>query len=144
MKLRKHKLFKYKMKIGIYTRKHDSKLPTIDWLIKNDFNSFKVYEEEIINEYDDITEREQLNTLIYNAKEGNIQAVYVEELTVFSKITVKLLQCIIALQEINLPIFYNKGCILPSDEEIKKFKNQMINQWDKITKESVKFKDLDD
>ncbi|WP_395805199.1 hypothetical protein [Daejeonella sp.] len=130
------------MKIGVYKRKGDNKLPTKDWLINNKFDAFRIYEENVLSEYDDISERVKLNTLIYEAKEGKIDAVYVADLQVFSKITVKLLQCIIEIQKINLPVYHNNGCILPSDEKIKQFQDQMISQWEKIEQNSAKFKDI--
>jgi hypothetical protein len=56
------------MRIGIYTRNEDLKLPTIKWLDENGFDSFKIFEDEIIDEFGDISERAGLNQLFFYAE----------------------------------------------------------------------------
>lgn len=125
------------MRIGIYTRKLESNFPSIDWLIEKGFDSFVIYEETIMNDYDDITDREELNMLLFDAEFGHIDAVYVKSLEVISPITLKLLQALLQMQKLDLPVHYENGCILPSDTNIKIFQNQFMNQWQKIRSQSA-------
>ena len=131
------------MRIGIYKRKSESNLPSIDWMIEKGFDSFKIYEETIMNDYDDITEREKLNMLLFDAEYSHIDAVYVKSLEVISPITLKLLQALLQMQNLDLPVHYEHGCILPSDTNIKTFQDQFTNQWQKIRSQSeiLKFRD---
>lgn len=125
------------MRIGIYTRKFESNFPSIDWMIEKGFDSFEIYEETIMNDYDDITEREELNMLLFDAEFGHIDAVYVKSLEVISPITLKLLQALLQMQKLDLPVHHENGCILPSDTNIKTFQNQFIDQWQKIRSQSA-------
>lgn len=132
------------MRIGIYNRKQDPKLPTIEWLIANNFDSFEIYAEDVDDEFDDITQREELNMLIYDAEYGYIDAVYVYDLSLFSSVTVKLFQALIELQKVKMAVYYNNGCILPSDTAIIHFQNQMIQKWEQIRNESSRFDGFDE
>ncbi len=127
------------MRIGIYTRKTNPELPTIDWMIQNGFDAFEIYEEIVINEYSDITEREELNMLIYDAEFGHIDAVYVKSLNVVSAITLKLLQFLIQMQELNLTVYYDHGCIISSDTNIRSFQDQIVSHWKMLSDQSAKF-----
>jgi hypothetical protein len=106
-------------------------------LIEKGFDSFEIYEETIMNDYDDITEREELNMLLFDAEFGHIDAVYVKSLEVISPITLKLLQALLQMQKLDLPVHYENSCILPSDTNIKTFQNQFIDQWQKIRSQSA-------
>lgn len=132
------------MRLGIYTRKQDNKLPTLNWLIANNFDSFEIYEEDVSDEFDDITQREELNMLLYDAEFKYIDAVYTYDLSLFSNVTVKLFQVLIELQKVSMAVYYNNGCILPSDTAISYFQNQMIQKWEQIRNESSKFDGIDE
>jgi DNA invertase Pin-like site-specific DNA recombinase len=120
------------MRIGIYLRKDDPKMPTIEWLIANNFDSFEIYEETIEDEFEDISQREELNTLLHDGEHGHIDAVFVQDLRVLSAITLKVLQVLIEIQKLNLPVHFNSGCIFPTDRAIQAFQEQIQNHWDKI------------
>lgn len=132
------------MRIGIYTRKSDPELPSINWIVEKGFDSFEIYEENIINDYDDICEREELNMLLYDAEFCHIDAVYVKSLEVISPITFKQLQVLIQIQKLDLPVYFDQGCILPSDKNIKSFQDQIITHWQKIRNQSKILKLNDD
>jgi DNA invertase Pin-like site-specific DNA recombinase len=97
----------------------------------NDFDSYTVYSELVDNEFGDITERTELNRLIHSANAGEIDAVFVSDIKVFSPISIKALQAIISLQEVGMSIHYPKGQIESDDENIKIFKKQMEDNSEK-------------
>jgi hypothetical protein len=125
------------MKIAIYCRKGDLKLPTIKWLAENGFDSFKIFEDEINDEFGDISEREGLNELFFSAEVSSLDAVYVSDLKIISNISIKILQVLLLLQELNLPLFHEHGCIHPNDKMIKKIHDQMIDEWIRIKSGSI-------
>jgi DNA invertase Pin-like site-specific DNA recombinase len=120
------------MRIGIYTRKEDLKLPTIKWLAENGFDSFKIFEDEIIDEFGDISERSGLNQLFFSAEASSLDAVYVADLKIISNVSIKILQVLMLLQELNLPLYHEQGCIHPNDKMIKKIHDQMLDEWIRI------------
>jgi DNA invertase Pin-like site-specific DNA recombinase len=123
------------MKVAIYCRKDNWKLPSIKWLAENGFESFKIFEDEIKDEFADISEREGLNELFFSAQASSLDAVYVSDLKVISHISIKILQALMILQDLNLPLFYEQGCIQPNDSMIKIIHDQMIDEWIRIQKE---------
>jgi DNA invertase Pin-like site-specific DNA recombinase len=126
------------MRIGIYNRKQDLKFPTIEWLMLNNFDSFDIYDDEPLTEFEDLSEREGFNMMLYDASNNHLDAIYVHDLKVFSSLTVKVLQALIEIQKVNLPLYYCQGCIYPSDEAIRGFQNQMLDRWQKIKKQANK------
>lgn len=134
------------MRIGIYNRTDEPSLPSIEWMVQNSFDSFEIYSETIIDEFDDISEREKFNMLLYDAEYGHIDAVYVKDLLLISKITLKLLQALIEIQKQKLPIYYSEGCIVPSNQLLSNFQVQIQNHWKKIADEvaNIDFKHIDD
>lgn len=134
------------MRIGIYTRSNDLKLPTLNWLDESGFDSFEIYYENVLDEYEDIFQREQLNMLIYDIEMGHLDAVYVDVFKVISPISVKVFQVLISIQKLNVPIYFRTGKIEPSDESIAHFHDLFINQWEKFRKdaESINFNKLID
>lgn len=134
------------MRIGIYTRREDLRLPTIKWLAENGFDSFEIYAEHVEEEYEDIFLREQLNMLIYACEMMHLQGVYVDVFKVISPISVKVFQVLIEIQKLNVPIYFSTGKIEPSDESIAHFHDLFINQWEKFRKdaESINFNKLID
>jgi hypothetical protein len=89
-----------------------------------------------LTEYGDISEREGLNMLFYDAEMSHLDAVYVDDLKVISAVTIKILQVLLEVQKLNLPLYFKNGCIKPDDQMIKHFHDQMIQEWDKIQNES--------
>jgi DNA invertase Pin-like site-specific DNA recombinase len=124
------------MRIGIYTRKNNEILPSIKWLDDNGFDAFEIYNDDILTEYGDISEREGLNMLFYDAEMSHLDAVYVDDLKVISAVTIKILQVLLEVQKLNLPLYFKNGCIKPDDQMIKHFHDQIIQEWDKIQNES--------
>lgn len=125
------------MRIWIYTRNEDLKLPTIKWLDENGFDSFKIFEDEIIDEFGDISERAGLNQLFFYAEASSLDAVYVSDLKIISHVSIKLLQVLMLLQELNMPLFHEYGCIHPSDKMIKSIHDQMPVEWIRIKNGSL-------
>jgi DNA invertase Pin-like site-specific DNA recombinase len=119
------------MRIGIYTRKEELKLPTIKWLAENGFDSFKIFEDEI-DEFGDISERSGLNQLFFSAEASSLDAVYVADLKIISNVSIKILQVLMLLQDLNLPLYHEQGCIHPNDKMIKKIHDQMLDEWIRI------------
>lgn len=124
------------MRIGIYTRSEDLRLPTLIWLDNHGFDSFEIYPETVNDEYEDIFQREQLNMMLYDIEMSHLDAVYVDVLKIISPITVKVFQVLIEVQKLNVPIFFRVGKIEPSDESIRHFNELFISQWDKFKKDS--------
>jgi DNA invertase Pin-like site-specific DNA recombinase len=125
------------MRIGIYTRKKDSGLPSLSWLNEFGFDSFEIYQDDIKFEYEDVTQREGLNMLLFDAEKGHLDALYVDNLKVISNFTVKVLETLLEFQKMNLALYFNDGCIKPDDQMIKHFHDQLITQWKKISEDSA-------
>lgn len=125
------------MRIGIYIRSHDLKLPTINWLDENGFDSFEIYAEQVDDEYEDLSQREQLNMLLYDIEMGHLDAVYVDVLKIISPISVKVFQVLIEIQKLNVPIFFRTGKIEPTDESIAHFNDLFLTQWEKIRRDAA-------
>jgi DNA invertase Pin-like site-specific DNA recombinase len=119
------------MNLAIYCRKGDLKLPTIKWLAENGFDSFKIFEDEI-DEFGDISERSGLNQLFFSAEASSLDAVYVADLKIISNVSIKILQVLMLLQDLNLPLYHEQGCIHPNDKMIKKIHDQMLDEWIRI------------
>ncbi len=138
------------MRLGIYTRKEDLRLPTIKWLAENGFDSFEIYAEHVEDEYEDIFQREQLNMLIYACEMMHLQGVYVDVFKIISPLSVKVFQVLIQIQKQNVPIYFSSGKIDPSDESIAHFHNLFVTQWQKFRKDAATvnfnnlFEDLND
>lgn len=124
------------MRIGIYSRQNDPKLPTISWLDDHGFDSFEIYSENVCDENEDITQREQLNIMIYDIEMMHLDAVYFDVLKIISPVTVKVLQVLIEIQKLNVPIFLRSGKIEPSDASISQFHDLFISQWEKFRRDS--------
>jgi hypothetical protein len=123
------------LKLGIYIRKQSPLLPTLEWLILNNFNEFQVYEDNVEDEYEELSKRKNLSLLISDAAEGHLDAVYIHELSLLSRISVKLLETLTDIQKTNLPVYHKNGCIIPSDDTISLFKNRIINHWETIKRD---------
>ena len=128
------------MKIGIYSRilqGQDTVLFNqiengVKFMCLNGYNGCKVYHEKVIEEFIDISERIALNEMIYDAEIKAINAVYVEDLKLFSPLSIKSLQVIIAFQELEINVYHSNGYIDANDENVKKFKKQFEDNWQRI------------
>lgn len=125
------------MRIGIYTRSDYLRLPTINWLDENGFDSFEIYPENVLDEYEDIFQREQLNMMIYDIEMGHLDAAYFDVFKIISPISVKVFQVLIEIQKLNIPIYFSTGKIEPSDESIAHFHDLFTTQWEKFRKETA-------
>ena len=125
------------MRIGIYTRKEDLKLPTITWLDENGFDSFEIYSEKVLDEYEDIFQREQLNMMIYDIEMGHLDAIYVHVFKIISPLSVKVFQVLIEIQKLNVPIYFSSGKIEPSDESIAHFHDLFVTHWEKFREDAA-------
>jgi len=134
------------MRIGIYTRTEVLSLPTLNWLDQHGFDSFEIYAEAVDDENEDVSQREQLNMLIYDIEMGHLDAIYVHVYKIISPLSVKVFQVLIEIQKLNVPIYFSSGKIEPSDESIAHFHDLFVNQWEKFRKDaaSVNFKKLFD
>jgi DNA invertase Pin-like site-specific DNA recombinase len=98
----------------------------------NNFDSYKTYTEFVENELTDMSERTELNRMIYDAEKGLIDAVFVSDIRIFSPISVKALQAIISLQELGMNVYNTNGYIKADEKNIKLFKMQFDENWERI------------
>ncbi len=130
------------MTIGIYTRLSQAPLtfneinPDIlnglKWMYINNFNSYILYNEIVEDEFSDMSERIELNRLLYDAENHHINAVFLSDISIFSPITIKALQTIIALQELGINVYHSNGYFDANDENVKIFKKQFEDNWKRI------------
>lgn len=125
------------MRLGIYIRNIDLDLPTISWMHVNGFDSFKIYPEESLDDFGDISEKQGLNHLFFDAELSELDGVFVSDLKIISPITVKILQVLLEFQKFNLTVYHSNGCILPDDKMIQKIHDQIIEEWTRIKKDSL-------
>jgi DNA invertase Pin-like site-specific DNA recombinase len=104
----------------------------LKWMYLNDFDSFTSYREIVEDEYSDMADRVELNRLLYDAEKGDIDAVFLSDINIFSPLTIKALQTIISIQELGINVYHNKGCIDASDENLKILKKQFEDNWKRI------------
>ena len=130
------------MTIGIYTRLTHAPttfkdinphiLDGLKWMHLNNYDSYKFYSEVVENEFEDITERVELNRLIHDANDGIIDAVFVSDIGLFSPISIKALQAIISLQDVGMNVYHTNGYFDAGDENVKIFKAKFEANWNKI------------
>ena len=128
------------MKIGIYSRilqDQDTVLFNqidngLKFMCLNGYNGCKVYHEIVFDEFTDISERTALNEMVYDAEIGVINSVYVEDIKLFSPLSIKALQVIISLQEHGINVYHSNGYFDANDENVKIFKNQFEANWKRI------------
>ena len=130
------------MTIGIYTRSTHAPttfndinphiLDGLKWMHLNNYDSYKFYSEVVENEFEDITERVELNRLIHDANDGIIDAVFVSDIRLFSPISIKALQAIISLQDVGMNVHHTNGYFDAGDENVKIFKKQFEDNWQRI------------
>ena len=130
------------MTIGIYAR--FSKTPLafneinpeilngLKCMYLNNFDSYKTYTEFVENEFTDMSERTELNRVIYDAENGLIDAVFVSDIRIFSPLSIKALQAILLLQELGMNVYHTNGYIKADDKNIKLFKTQFEENWERF------------
>jgi DNA invertase Pin-like site-specific DNA recombinase len=129
-------------RVGIYSRSNnvppswnnfnEQILDGLKWMYLCEFDSYTSYSEMVEDEFADMSERIELNRLLYDAQNGNIDAVFVSDIKIFSPITIKALQTIISLQELGINVYHNNGYFDANDENIKLFKTQFEENWKRI------------
>jgi DNA invertase Pin-like site-specific DNA recombinase len=129
-------------RVGIYSRSNnvppswynvnEQILDGLKWMYLCEFDSYTSYSEMVEDELADMSERIELNRLLYDAQNGNIDAVFVSDIKIFSPITIKALQTIISLQELGINVYHNNGYFDANDENIKLFKTQFEENWKRI------------
>jgi DNA invertase Pin-like site-specific DNA recombinase len=128
------------MKIGIYSRilqDQDTVLFNqiengLKFMCLNGYNSCKVYQEIVPEEFSDISERIAINEMVHDAEMGAINAVYVENIKLFSPLSIKALQVIISLQELGINVYHCNGYFDANDENVKIFKKHFEDNWQRI------------
>ena len=128
------------MIVGIYTRlieEHESVLFSqiedgLKFMLINGYNGCKVYSEKVTDEFTDISERIVLNQLAYDVERGNIDAVYVNDIKLFSSITVKVLQVLISFQDACINVHHKNGCIYSDEQNLKFLKQKLEENWKSI------------
>ncbi len=104
----------------------------LKWMYLNNFNSYVIYKEIVEDEFSDMSERIELNRLLYDAENHHIDAVFVSDIKIFSPITIKALQTIISIQELGINVYHNNGFFDANDENVKIFKKQFEDNWNRI------------
>ena len=129
-------------RVGIYSRNNnlppswnnvnEQILDGLKWMYLCEFDSYTSYSEIVEDEFGDMSERIELNRLLYDAENGNIDAVFVSDIKIFSPITIKALQTIISLQELGINVYHSNGYFDANDENVKIFKKQFEDNWNRI------------
>ncbi len=132
------------MKIGIYTRLlkdernvHFYQLkPGFRCMWLHGFDGYKHYTEYLEEESEDVTNRPVINQMLYDAELGDISAVYVLDLSAFSLLSIKSIQILTEFQKLNIPVYYDGGCFLPTDKNVQLSLDQIQEKW-KMIKEQL-------
>lgn len=132
------------MKIGIYTRLlkdernvHFYQLkPGFRCMWLHGFDGYKYYTEYLEEESEDVTNRPVINQMLYDAELGDISAVYVMDLSAFSLLSVKSIQILTEFQKLNIPVYYDGGCFLPTEKNVQLCLDQIHEKW-RVIKEQL-------
>lgn len=139
------------MKIGIYNRLLSNERTVGFNLIesgfkcmwRNGFDSYKHYTEWVEEESEDISNRPVINQMLYDAEIGEIDAMYVIDLSAFSLLSIKSIEILTEFQKLNIPVYYEGGCFLPTDKNVQLCLNQIHEKW-KLIKEQLDQFDFSD
>ena len=139
------------MRIGIYTRLFKGESTVKFYQLKtgfkcmwlNGFDSYKHYTEYLEEESDDVTNRPVVNQMLYDAEIGEIDAMYVIDLSAFSLLSIKSIQILTEFQKLNIPVYYEGGCFLPTDKNVKLCLDQIHEKW-RLIKEQLDQFDFSD
>ncbi len=135
------------MKIGIYTRLLKGENSVHFYQIKtgfkcmwsNGFNGYKHYTECVDDEAEDITNRPVVNQMLYDAEIGEIDAMYVIDISAFSLLSIKSIQILTEFQKLNIPVYYEGGCFLPTDKNVQLCLDQIHEKWRMIKEQLDQF-----
>ena len=135
------------MKIGIYTRLLTNER-TVEfnqlksgfkcmWL--NGYDGYKLYAEHLEEETEDLSNRPVINQMLYDSEFSEIIAVYVIDLSAFSLLSIKSIQILTEFQKLNIPVYYEGGCFLPTDKNVQLCLNQIHEKWRMIKEQLDQF-----
>jgi DNA invertase Pin-like site-specific DNA recombinase len=135
------------MKIGIYTRLLAG-VNTVElnllksrfkcmWL--HGFDGYKRYAEYVEEESEDVTNRPVVNQMLYDAEIGEIDAMYVIGLSAFSLLSIKSIENLTEFQKLNIPVYYEGGCFLPTNKNVQLFLDQIHEKWIMIKEQLDQF-----
>lgn len=135
------------MKIGIYTRLLAGEKTVEFNLLKsgfkcmwlNGFDGYKHYAEYVEEESEDVSNRPVVNQMLYDAEIGEIDAMYVIDLSVFSLLSIKSIEILTEFQKLNIPVYYEGGCFLPTDKNVQLCLNQIHEKWRMIKEQLDQF-----
>jgi DNA invertase Pin-like site-specific DNA recombinase len=139
------------MKIGIYTRLLTGER-TVEfnqlksglkcmWL--NGYDGYKLYAEYLEEESEDVSNRPVVNQMINDAEIGEISAIYVVDLSAFSLLSIKSIQIIAEFQKLNIPVYHEGGCFIPTDKNVQLCLDQIHEKW-RVIKEQLDQFDFSD
>jgi len=139
------------MKIGIYTRLLTGER-TVEfnqlksglkcmWL--NGYDGYKLYAEYLEEESEDVSNRPVVNQMINDAEIGEISAMYVVDLSAFSLLSIKSIQILTEFQKLNIPVYHEGGCFIPTDKNVQLCLEQIHEKW-RIIKEQLDQFDFSD
>ena len=137
----------YTMRIGIYTRLFKGESTVKFYQLKtgfkcmwlNGFDSYKHYTEYLEEESDDVTNRPVVNQMLYDAEIGEIDAMYVIDLSAFSLLSIKSIQILTEFQKLNIPVYYEGGCFLPTDKNVQLCLDHIHENWRLIKEQLYQF-----
>ena len=132
------------MKIGIYTRLLKGERNVHFYQLKqgfrcmwlHGFDGYKNYTEYVEEESGDVSDRPVINQMLYDAELGDISAVYVIDLSAFSLLSIKSIQILTEFQKLNIPVYYEGGCFLPTDKNVQLCLDQIHEKW-RLIKEQL-------
>ena len=135
------------MKIGIYTRLLTGER-TVEfnqlksglkcmWL--NGYDGYKLYAEYLEEESEDVSNRPVVNQMINDAEIGEISAIYVVDLSAFSLLSIKSIQILTEFQKLNIPVYHEGGCFIPTDKNVQLCLDQIREKWRMIKEQLDQF-----
>ena len=135
------------MKIGIYNRLLTNER-TVEfnqlksgfkcmWL--NGYDGYKLYAEHLEEETEDLSNRPIINQMLYDSEFSVISAVYVIDLSALSLLSIKSIQILTEFQKLNIPVYYEGGCFLPTDKNVQLCLNQIHEKWRMIKEQLDEF-----
>ena len=135
------------MKIGIYTRLLKGESVIHFYQLKsgfkcmwfNGFDSYKHYTECVEDESEDVTNRPVVNQMLCDAEIGDIDAMYVVDLSAFSLLSIKSIQILTEFQKLNIPVYYEGGCFIPTDKNVQLCLDQIHEKWRMIKEQLDQF-----
>jgi len=107
------------------------------WL--NGYEGYKLYAEHLEEETEDLSNRPVINQMLYDSEFSEIIAVYVIDLSAFSLLSIKSIQILTEFQKLNIPVYYEGGCFLPTDKNVQLCLDQIHEKWRMIKEQLDQF-----